>query len=89
MLAAISDAVPTQPIVQPLPERTAPASKPKSLFFGRSKAQELRSSSEFKPATPPLSVTAQLDEVHFRSENEFGLYETLSGRCVLVTVDVR
>lgn len=82
MLAAISDGIPgtaTEPQLPP-----PPASK--SSFFGKksSKAPEVA-----KPVKVPVMVDVQLDEAHFRAENEYGLYETLRCRCLLVMVDVR
>ena len=87
ILDAISDSVPIQPIAQALPVRPQPPAS-KSSFFGR-KSTSSEPARESKTSKPPVSVTAELDEVHFRSENDYGLYETLRGRCVLVTVEVR
>ena len=87
MLAAISDSVPTS-IPESLPERPLPPPAMKSSFFGRKQSKTPQEVSEIQAVKPPVRVDVHLDEAHFRSETEYGLYETLRGRCVLVTVDV-
>jgi len=88
MLASISDDV-TPPSVTntTLPERPSVSSKPS--FFGRKGGK----AADVKPLTkskqPSVSVEVQLDEAHFRSETEFGLFETARARAVLVVVEVR
>ena len=89
MLAAISDTVPTHNIEPPLPERPAIPPATRSSFFGRKQSKAPEGKAASRPAKPPVSVDVQLDEVHFRTESAYGLYETLRGRGVLVTVDVR
>ena len=77
-------------VVEPLPERPAPPPATKSTFWSRrQKTTEVRPQPERKIERPPVSVDVQLDEVHFRAETEFGLYETLRGRCMVVEVNVR
>ena len=89
MLAAISETLPTNVVEQPLPQRSAPPPAGKSSFFGRKqgKAQDFKEAPE--PVKPSVAVEVQLEEVHFRTETEYGLYETIRGRGVLVTIDVR
>lgn len=88
LLVSLSDSMPT--VVEPLPERPAPPAAVKSSFWGRrQKAPEVRPETVRKVETPPVSVSVLLDEVHFRTETEYGLYETLRGRCVMIEVDVR
>lgn len=88
MLIEMSDSMPT--VVQPLPERHAPPPAARSSFWGRKqKAPETRPEPVRKVEKPPVSVNVQLDEVHFRTETEYGLYETLRGRCVMIEVEVR
>ena len=88
MLAAISDTE-TGSGERPLPERPIPTTKSKSSFFGRKQTKEPEVMAVPKQMQPPVSVDVRLDEVHFRTETEYGLYETLRGRGVLVVVDVR
>ena len=78
MLKAVS-------VDQPLPERVAPPTAVKSSSWLRKQKAPAVS-----PATkPPVSVDVRLDDASFRSETEFGLFETVRGRCVVVEVDVR
>lgn len=73
---------------QPLPERPAAPPAVKSSFWGR----RLSKMPEVKPAMKakaPVTVDVQMEQVHFRSENEYGLYETLRSRAVVMVVDVR
>ena len=90
MLSAVSNEVPNSSLGEAVAERTSPKSTSKSSWFGRNQQTK---SPIGKAATvlPKASVVVdvQLDEAHFRSENEYGLYETLRGRCVLVSVDIR
>ena len=88
MLVSLSDNVQTHVERQSLPERpTAPVAKPS--FFGRKPSKAMETTPVPKPGPAPVTVNVQLDEAYFRTENEYGLYETLRGRCVLVEVDVR
>jgi hypothetical protein len=89
MLAAISDDLPTKAIEPSLPERPTPSSATKSSFFGRKQGKEPTVAVQANPVKPPVVVDVQLDEVHFRAETEYGLYETLRCRCLLVAVEVR
>lgn len=61
----------------------------KSPWFGRKASKAPEPWKEELPAEPPVIVDVQLDELHFRSETEYGLYETLRARVVLAIVDVR
>ena len=81
MLDAISDVVPARSIGQPLPGRRLPQTPAKFSMFGRKQSKA--------PIVERASVEVELDEVHFRSENEYGLFETHRARCVRITVDVR
>ena len=89
LLEAISDHVPSFPIRQPLPERQVPPSATKSSLFNRRQNKAPEGKAPSKTVKLPVTVDAQLDDVHFRTETKFGLYETLRGRGVLVTVEVR
>jgi len=89
MLAAISDGLPAKAFEAPLPERPTLSSSSKSSFFGRKQGKAPAAPVQATPVKPPVVVDVQLDEVHFRAETEYGLYETLRCRCLLVTVEVR
>ena len=89
MLAAISDDLPTKAGDPPLPERPTPSSSSKSSFFSRKQGKATVVPVQASPVKAPVVVDVQLDEVHFRAETEYGLYETLRCRCLLVAVEVR
>ena len=89
MLATISDGLPTKVVEPTLPERPTPPSSSKSSFFGRKQAKAPAVAAQANTVKAPVAVDVQLDEVHFRAENEYGLYETLHCRCLLVIVEVR
>lgn len=89
---AVSDGMPAEPVREP-PREPVPTPLPpkKSSWFGRksSKVPETVQETRALPAPSPATVDVQLDEAHFRSETEYGLYETLRARVVVATVDVR
>ena len=89
MLAAISDDMPTMAIDRPLPDRPTLPSTAKFSFFSKKQGKAPAASNQSYTARPPVVVDVQLDEANFRAETEFGLYETLRCRALLVTVDVR
>ena len=89
MLAAISDGLPTKAGDPPLPERPMPSSGSKSSFFSRKQGKAPAVMVQASSVQAPVVVDVQLDEVHFRAETEYGLYETLRCRCLLVAVEVR
>ncbi len=69
------------------PSAVPPAAK--ASFFGRKQTKTQATSTERGPAKRSTNVEVALDEIHFRAENAFGLYETKRARCVLVNVDIR
>lgn len=88
LLAAVADDLPAPSITQPLPLPEAPPKK--SSMFGRRAVKASPSLSRPQTAdTSPVKVKAQLSETNFRDENEYGLYETVRGRALLVSVQVR
>lgn len=82
----------SKPIPKELPERPVLAPEPprKSSWFGRkaSKAPE-----PFVVHQTPWKATAkvevQLEEASFRSETEYGLFETLRARVIMAWVNCR
>jgi hypothetical protein len=89
LLYAVTDGVPVESAPACLEERPPPPPK-KSSWFGRnnSKAPEVRR--RVQPTNvSPVTVDVRLDDVHFRSETEFGLYQTLNARVVMVVVEIR
>lgn len=82
----------SRPIPKELPERPVLGSPPprKSSWFGRkgSKPSEpfVVHQTEWRTAA---KVEAQLDEASFRSETEYGLFETLRARVVMAWVNCR
>ncbi|KAK5119446.1 hypothetical protein LTR85_007546 [Meristemomyces frigidus] len=88
MLAAVSDGVPTRPAEAALPTREPLQTK--QSFFGRKASKVAEAKASAKPVPlPPVTVQVLLDEVHFRTETEYGLFETVRGRAVVVSVVVR
>lgn len=87
LLTAVSDGVPHELMQAPLPPREFPPSK--KSWFGRkqSKIAELPRVTQVIEA--PVKVDVQLEDLHFRTETEYGLFETLRSRCVLAKVEVR
>jgi hypothetical protein len=61
----------------------------KSSWFGRKSSKAAVPIREEVRAACPVTVDVHLDEVHFRSESEYGLYETLRAKVVMAIVDVR
>lgn len=74
-------------IAEPLPPRPEP--QPKSSFWSRKQSKAPEPRPVAKQSEPPVTVDVEMDQVNFRTETEYGLYETIRGRAVLVTVDVR
>jgi hypothetical protein len=90
--SAISDGVPAESMRRRTDHTTnlPPLPPPrKTLWFGRKASKMPEPAQEVQNATSPDMVDVRLDELHFRSETEYGLYETLRARVVLATVDVR
>lgn len=72
----------------PLPP-PPPQAPRKTSWFGRKSAQAPQPVQQVRtPAASPVTVDVQMDEIHFRSETEYGLYETLRARAVVVNVDI-
>ena len=87
-LAAVAGDVPSpQPIVEPLHER--PAQQTRSSFWSRKSSQVAAPSKPVPKLKSPVSVEVQSEQANFRTETEYGLYETVRGRTVLLVVDVR
>lgn len=74
---------------QPLPERPAPPHVVKTSFWGKKQSRVQQEAAVTKPAKAPVAVNVQIEQVNFRTENEYGLYETLRSRAVMMAVDVR
>ena len=89
---AVTDGVPVDSAPSVYPDERPTQPPKKSSWFSRksSKAPEHPSSKAQSTSSQPTSpVEVGLDDVHFRSETDFGLYETQSARVVMATVDVR
>ena len=71
-----------------LEERPPPPLKKSSWLFGRNNSKAPEVIPRVQPPKPS-PVTVELDDVHFRSESEFGILETNRARVVMVMVDVR
>lgn len=86
-MAAISNDLPALPVpLKPtLPVRPATS---KSSWFGRKQSKMPEDEPVATAVKAPVTVQVFLDEAHFRSETEYGLYQTLRGRCVFVVIEV-
>lgn len=93
LLRAVSDGMPVE-LTREQPREALPPPPPpakKSSWFGRksaAKASEIVQPIHSVPTTRPFKVDVQLDEANFRSETEYGLYETLRARVVVAIVEV-
>nr|POE65373.1 hypothetical protein CFP56_73018 [Quercus suber] len=87
-LAAISSDIPAlpEPVGPTLPN---PPATNKSSWLGRKQSKTPNRQPSAASVKPPVTVQVSLDEAHFRSETEYGLYQTLRGRCVLVVIELR
>jgi hypothetical protein len=71
-------------------ERQKPPSTkkpPRSSWFGRKASQTTDDIPIAAPHKPSVAVNVQLKDVHFRSANDYGLYETSRAQAILVTVE--
>lgn len=88
-LDAVSGNVPTIDVEEgPAFLERPPAPQTKTSFWNRKKST-VRGCVLPKPARPPVTVDVELDQANFRAENAFGLFETLRGRAVVLTIEVR
>ena len=87
---AVSDGMPVER-TRPHSEAVALPQHPpqKTSWFGLKSSKAAVSVRDEVNAACPVTVDVQLDEVHFRSESEYGLYETLRAKVVMAVVDVR
>lgn len=87
ILAAISEvASPSMP-ERPLPMRDPLPNKPS--LFGWKHGRLLGQRPEPQSGQASIFVDVKLDEIYFRKESNFGLLETVSGRVVVVSVEVK
>ena len=88
---AVSDGIPAERMRQHA-RITAPPPPPptqKTSWFGRKSSKKAAAPvREEVSVVSPVTVEVHLDEVHFRSETEYGLYETLRAKVVMAVVDV-
>jgi len=88
ILAAISEVAPPS-----MPERSLPMRDPlpnnKPSLFGRKHGRLLGQRPEPQSGQASIFVDVKLDEIYFRKESNFGLLETVSGRVVVVSVEVK
>ncbi|USW56015.1 hypothetical protein Slin15195_G093340 [Septoria linicola] len=74
------------PVREALPQR--PVEPSRSSFWGR-KPSRVVETKPARPTTPPVTVDIELDQVNFRTENDYGLYETIRGKGLLMSVVIR
>lgn len=84
---AVTDGVPVESAPVYL-DKIPPQPPKKASWFGRTNSKAPEKVQRVQ-STKPSPVDVRLDEVHFRSETEFGLLETLSARVVMVGIDLR
>jgi hypothetical protein len=83
---ASSDGIPRQhseiiDLPPPPPQKTS--------WFGRKSSKAVVPVRAEVPAACPVTVHVLLDEINFRSETEYGLFETFRAKVVMAVVDVR
>ncbi|OQN96049.1 hypothetical protein B0A48_17849 [Cryoendolithus antarcticus] len=83
----VSDGVPHGQLEVALPPRPA-APVQKGSWFGR-KASKAPATVQPPTPLPPVEVDVQVDDLHFRMETKYGLYETIRVRGMVVSVMVR
>ncbi|GIZ49060.1 hypothetical protein CKM354_001210000 [Cercospora kikuchii] len=86
MLTELGGSPATHRIRETLPER--PREQPKS-FWGRKSNKPMAFDPVMVAPAPSVTVEVEMDQVSFRSETEFGLYETMRGRGVLMKVHIQ
>jgi hypothetical protein len=88
---AVSDGIPAERMLQHSEAIALPPPPPpqKTSWFGRKSSKAAIPVREEVSVVCPVTVDVHLDEVHFRSETEYGLYETLRAKVVMAVVDVR
>lgn len=85
---AVSDGMPVAPVHErPAENLQQPPKKPS--WFGRKSSKAAGPVQEARGPACPIEVDVQLDEIYFRSETEYGLYETLRVKVVAATIVVR
>ncbi|RMZ07086.1 hypothetical protein D0860_05274 [Hortaea werneckii] len=88
-LNAVSDSKVLPPVQTLLPPREQPvlASDNRSLLGSKSKSPQMEQS---RPSVqmPPATVSVNMEEVYFRTENAYGLMETLRRNALLLAVQV-
>ena len=87
---AISDGIPAERMRQHEEAVAVPPPQPqKTSWFGRKSSKAAVPVREQVSVVSPITVEVHLDEVHFRSETEYGLYETLRVKVVMALIDVQ
>jgi len=89
---AVSDGIPAERMRQHAEAIALPPPPPppqKTSWFGRKSSKAAVPVREEVSVVSPVTVEVHLDEVHFRSETEYGLYETLRAKVVMAVIDVR
>lgn len=86
---AISDGIPADRMRHHAEAIALPPPPRKTSWFGRKSSKAAVPVREQVSVVSPVSVEVHLDEVHFRSETEYGLYETLRAKVVVAIIDVR
>ncbi|KAF7190602.1 hypothetical protein HII31_07761 [Pseudocercospora fuligena] len=86
MYAEVAGDVPSPAMEESLPQRTV--SQSKSSWFGGRKQVKPATTKVNVPPKSPVRVEVELETVNFRTVTEYGLYETIRGRGVLLTVHV-
>lgn len=83
----VSDGMPAE-IGQERQEKTVLPPTRKTSWFGRKPSKAAVPTREPQPAACLVKVNVQLDEIYFRSETEYGLYETSRAQVIGVTVQI-
>lgn len=87
---AVSDGIPAERMRQHAEAIALPPPPPqKTSWFSRKSSKAAVPVREQVSVVSPVTVEVHLDEIHFRSETEYGLYETLRAKVIMAIIDVR
>jgi hypothetical protein len=87
-LEAVSGHVPAMRDEEPPAALQRPPPQAKVSCWGRKQSKAPEERLITKPVRPPVIVSVELDQAHFRAENAYGLFETLRGQAVALTIEV-
>ncbi|WPH00157.1 Hypothetical protein R9X50_00298000 [Acrodontium crateriforme] len=89
MYLSIAGALPAAALPQVPPPQRPPQQTPQRSWFGSKQEKAPNNDTTLLPMStrPLVLVEVKIEEVNFRTENKFGLYETLRGKAVTMVVE--